>query len=233
MDTRSRRHGRILGTLLLSGAIACGESNGPPPSVQLVLRGHVQSAEPTPVPVVSALVSLKTFLGLTSNQTLKTIHTDGLGNYELTYRFTSICQPEDATSDWLDVSAPGYETATTFAYVDVSGPVSNPVIHCTSTPQVIDFALVALGTLRVTVRTSGAGAPLDRYVVLITGLETHPLGYSVDANGELELAVRPGTYPLELTEMPAGCTVGEANPRTVTVSARGTTATTFEVTCGT
>lgn len=86
----------------------------------------------------------------------------------------------------------------------------------------------AVGTLRVTTRTGGAGADPDGYAFTIGSGAAQPIGAgaSVDVAG-----VPAGATDVALSGLAPNCQVGGANPRTVTVPADGTAEVVFEVTC--
>ena len=200
---------KLLWILVWGAAVGCGgDDQGPPP----------------PVAVAGATVALRHFKGLLgSPETLAQTTTNQTGNYQLSYAFSSLCEPQDNTTDWLEVMADGYQSASTF----VSPEFSDPVILCTSEPQVINLSLQPLGSLRVLTSTSGSGLDPDGYDLVLDGTLAYPMG----VNDEQVLPMLPGEYSLELTEIAGNCTVAGDNPRTVTVAARETTVFTFQVTC--
>jgi len=212
-------------------ALGCGaDHQGPYPTVTLSIHGQVLTADPAPAAVAGATVALRHFKGLLSNpETLAETTTDQTGNYQLTYSFTSVCEPQDNTTDWIEASADGYETASTSA----SPEFSDPVIYCTNEPQVINLSLQPFGALQVITNTSGSGLDPDGYALQVGGLfpgavTEYPMGLNDE---EILSQVLPGQYSLELTEVAGNCTVAGDNPRTVTVAARDTTVSTFQVTC--
>jgi hypothetical protein len=205
-------------------ALGCGGDQGPPPTIRLAIQGQILSADPIPVAVAGATVALRDFPGLLGDaETLAHTTADQAGNYQLTYSFTSACGPQDNTTNWIEASADGYESASTF----VSPEFSDPVIYCTSEPQVVNLTLKPFGSLRVITNTSGSTLDPDGYTLVLDGT----LGYTMGLNDEQILSKLPGQYSLELTEVAGNCTVAGDNPRTVTVPARETTVSTFQVTC--
>ena len=98
--------------------LACGHDQGPYPTVHLSIRGRVLTADQVPAPVTGATVGLWQFKGLTSSERIAHSTTDHAGSYQLTYSFTSICEESDGLLHWVEVSAEGYETATTFSNDD-------------------------------------------------------------------------------------------------------------------
>jgi hypothetical protein len=164
-------------------------------------------------------------------ETLVQTTTGEAGSYQLTYTFTSVCEPEDDSGDWIEASADGYETASTFA--STTSGFSDPVIYCTNDPQVIDLTLQPFGSLQVITNTSGSGLDPEGYALLISGLLPHnSVEYWLGLNDELLLPqVLPRQYSLELTEVAGNCTVAGGNPRTVAVAARQMATSTFQVTC--
>jgi hypothetical protein len=177
-------------------------------------------------------VELRHFRGLFGDpEILEATATDRLGEYTLTYTINSFCDPEDNTTYWLEASADGYETASTFALT--TPDFSDPVIRCTGTAQVINLSPIPFGTLQVITRTSSPAPQEDEYTILISGvIPGHDVGYMIEPNEELTLPpLRFGEYPITLTDLPSSCAVQGDNPRTVTVPARETTTTTFDVNC--
>lgn len=231
MRARSANCRKLLWSLAWGAALGCGGDQGPFPTVRLSIQGQVLSADPTPVAVAGAIVALRHFKGLLGNpESLAETSTDQAGNYRLTYTSTSACEPTDNTTDWIEASADGYETASTFA----SPAFSDPVIYCTDEPQVINLSLQPFGALQVITNTSGSGLDPDGYALHLGGgvsggVDEYPMGL----NDQLILSqLRPGQYSLELTDVAGNCTVAEDNPRTVTMAGRDTTVSTFQVACG-
>ncbi|HKP50390.1 MAG TPA: hypothetical protein VJU17_10275 [Gemmatimonadales bacterium] len=84
------------------------------------------------------------------------------------------------------------------------------------------------GQLRVTAHTSGPIDAVVSYTVTVEGIAEQP----VPVNGTATFsAIDPGGHHVELSGLPAGCTVAGDNPRTVTMPNRGMASTTFEITC--
>lgn len=83
------------------------------------------------------------------------------------------------------------------------------------------------GTLTVTTNTTGSNPDPDGYTLTLDGVTSQPIG----TNGRVTVTVPVGAHPVALSGVAANCTVGGANPRTVTVPAGGTATTTFAVTC--
>jgi len=133
----------------------------------------------------------------------------------------------------IAVSASGYETKSTFSVVT---PFSDPPIYCTNDPQEINLSLNPLGGLQLITNTSGSGLDPDGYWPVLTGKffsadGDMSIAYPMGVNAQQILPLLPGQFALELTELAENCTVAGDNPRTVTVPARDTVASTFEVTC--
>lgn len=86
------------------------------------------------------------------------------------------------------------------------------------------------GNLTVSTSTSGSSLDPDGYTVTVDGGQsrTIPITGSTTYTG-----LAAGDHSVELTGVATTCTVGGANPRTVTVLAGGTVSTTFTVTCST
>jgi hypothetical protein len=86
------------------------------------------------------------------------------------------------------------------------------------------------GNLTVTAATTGAAADLDPdgYTVTVNGGNTR----TIPVNGSTTYTeVPPGSYSVALNGVAGNCAVSGANPRTVTVTAGGTTGTNFAVSC--
>lgn len=174
------------------------------------------------------------FKSLTSSERIAHATTDHTGSYQLTYSFTSICEESDRLLHWMEVSAEGYETATTFSSDDPSLPTwpSDPPIYCTSSPQTIDLVIQPVGTLRAITNTGGSELDPDGYLLRFGGEGPGAgVNYAIGINEELVRELRPGPYSLELVEVAENCAVAGDNPRTVTVAAREETVTAFQVTC--
>jgi hypothetical protein len=84
------------------------------------------------------------------------------------------------------------------------------------------------GTLTVTTSTTGSNPDPDGYALTRDGTTSQ----AIATNGRVTVTVPAGAHPVALSGVAANCTVGGANPRTVTVPAGGTATTTFAVTCG-
>src|SRR5256712_8477398 len=91
------------------------------------------------------------------------------------------------------------------------------------------------GGIRVAAARGGTGLDPDGYPVALQGDTLSGTGSSsqpIAVNGTVTFAqLKPGTYSLALSGAVANCRVGGQNPRTVSVTAGGTTLTTFQVTC--
>ncbi len=85
------------------------------------------------------------------------------------------------------------------------------------------------GSLTVTTATSGASGDLDPdgYTITIDGSFSQPIGTNTSAT----FTGPSGDHTLALSGVASNCTVGGANPRTVTVPSGGTATTTFSVSC--
>src|SRR5256712_4839781 len=91
------------------------------------------------------------------------------------------------------------------------------------------------GSIRVTAATGGTDLDPDGYTVALQGDTLSGTGCSsqpIAVNGTVTCSqLKPGTYSLALSGAVANGPVGGQNPRTVSVTAGGTTLTTFQVTC--
>jgi hypothetical protein len=204
--------------------------------VTLSIRGHVLTADPVPEPVAGATVGLWQFEGLFSSELITHTTTDATGSYHLNYSFTSICQESDRLLHWVEVSAAGYETATTFNNGDPNLPTwpSDPTIYCSSSPQTIDLVMQPFGALRAITVTTGEPLDPDGYLLQVggEGPGAGGLHYPIGSNEELLLPeLRPGLHSLELVDVAENCAVAGDNPRMLTLAARQETVSTFQVTC--
>jgi len=83
------------------------------------------------------------------------------------------------------------------------------------------------GNLLVTLITTGSDQDPDGYHVIVD----HGTPIGVSPSDELKLALPVGTHTVELVDLADNCFVSGGNPRLVTVSPGGTSATTFQVSC--
>ena len=101
---------------------------------------------------------------------------------------------------------------------------------CTDTQSPRPRALLGLpdvGTLAVTVTTSGANAP-SGYTVIVDGSSSQSVGATGVATF---VGLAAGTHTVQLSGVPSNCSVGGDNPRTVSLIAGLVAATTFSVSC--
>ena len=84
------------------------------------------------------------------------------------------------------------------------------------------------GSLTVTTTTTGSNPNPNGYTLTIDGTNSQAIG----TNATVTLTVPAGANPVALSGLAANCKVSGANPQTVTVTAGGTSTTTFAVTCG-
>ena len=118
--------------------LSCAEPQGPFPTVTLLIEGTVTDADNPMIGVAGATVELQHFKGLLTNpETLSRATTGDKGQYTLRYSFISVCAPQNNTTNWLWVSADGYDPQTTYTFPDFS----TPVIYCTTDTQVINLSL--------------------------------------------------------------------------------------------
>ncbi len=80
------------------------------------------------------------------------------------------------------------------------------------------------GTLTVTASTTGSNLDPDGYTVSIDG---GAASQAIPTNGSVTFTGPAGDHTVALSGVAANCTVGGANPRTVTVPSGGTASTTF------
>src|SRR5207302_980371 len=83
------------------------------------------------------------------------------------------------------------------------------------------------GSLRVSTTTSGPNAP-SGYTVTVDGSQSRSIGPSDNVT---YTGVATGDHAVQLNGVPSNCTVSEANPQTVTVSASSTAQASFTITC--
>jgi hypothetical protein len=82
--------------------------------------------------------------------------------------------------------------------------------------------------IQVNLSTSGQDLDPDGYTVTVEGSNSQSIGI----NDQVTFSgLAPGDHQVELTGVASNCTVSGANPRTVSVTAGSTAATTFDVTC--
>jgi alpha-tubulin suppressor-like RCC1 family protein len=107
-----------------------------------------------------------------------------------------------------------------------SGPVEVTVAGATATGSSFKVLNVT-GTLKVLVRTTGDNRDPDGYTVRVDG--------NVIRTGVRDtLTVRDlalGTHSVRLSGVASNCSVSGTNPREVSITARTTTSTTFEISC--
>src|SRR5688572_16290538 len=82
-------------------------------------------------------------------------------------------------------------------------------------------------TIQVTVATTGPDLDADGYGMLVDRVRGQPVG----VNDTVTLIVAIGTHTVALDGIADNCTLGESNPRTVTVAADDTVAVAFVVVC--
>src|SRR5206468_2250745 len=83
------------------------------------------------------------------------------------------------------------------------------------------------GSLKVTTSTTGSNLDPDGYTVVVDGSQSQAIGInsSVTFSG-----LSTGNHSVQLSGLAQNCTVS-SNPRTVSITAGTTTATTFSVSC--
>src|SRR5437773_413844 len=95
-------------------------------------------------------------------------------------------------------------------------------------PDAALLPLPDLGTLAVTVGSSGSDIDPDGYTVTVDGSSSQ----SVGANGLVTFTgLSAGDHSVALSGLASNCSVSGGNSRTVTVPAGGTASTTFAVSC--
>jgi hypothetical protein len=100
--------------------------------------------------------------------------------------------------------------------------------NLTTTTFAVTCAAAAGGTVSITTVTTGDNPDADGFEVSVAGGTPQ----AIAANATLDVTdVAPGDVPVALTGVAGNCAVTEDNPATVTVTAGGTSATTFTVTC--
>jgi len=85
------------------------------------------------------------------------------------------------------------------------------------------------GSLTVNTSTTGSNLDPDGYTITIDG----SFSQSIATNGSVTFNGPSGDHSLALSGVASNCTVGGANPRTVTVPSGGAATTTFSVSCAT
>ncbi len=120
----------------------------------------------------------------------------------------------------------------------VTSSNSVPVTVAAGAPTDVAFRVTCgpLGTIQVTVATTGTNAPATYRVEAVDVWYYNRNGGSVPSNGTISLSVLPGTYSVKLT-VPFTCRVSGAppqgrNPQSVGVESGATASVSFGVTCG-
>src|SRR5881398_1587171 len=111
----------------------------------------------------------------------------------------------------------------------VSGQNPRTVTVATSgTTTTFSITCAAItGSLTVTTSTSGPNAP-SSYTVTVDGSQSK----SIAASGNVSYGgLATGSHTVQLNGVPSNCSVAEANPQTVTVSAGSTAQASFAITC--
>src|SRR5213079_411795 len=116
----------------------------------------------------------------------------------------SNCSASGGTSRTVTVPAGG-TASTTFA------------VSCAATT----------GNLTVTTNTTGSNLDPDGYTVVVDGSQSQAIGIN---NSVTFSGLSPGNHSVQLNGLAQNCTVS-SNPRTVSITAGTTTATTFSVSC--
>jgi len=114
---------------------------------------------------------------------------------------------------------------------------AGPLDRQFSDPQTINLSLNPLGYVLLTTHTTGPDPDPAGYFPALTGKfasdgpDETSLAYPMPVNAQQLIPLLPGTFKLELAEVAQNCTVGGDNPRTITVTARDTVGSVFDVTC--
>jgi Tol biopolymer transport system component len=123
----------------------------------------------------------------------------------------------------MPVGGPPHATATR------SKGVGGQVSSFSPFGAVIPDEITGTGTVLVHAVTGGDGTDPDGYLVSID--EGEPLPIDVDGDRSFP-GLTPGLHVLFLSDVAEGCSLDDANPRLVEVTAGNVTETTFHVTCG-
>ncbi|MGE5801848.1 MAG: hypothetical protein ACM358_06295, partial [Gemmatimonadota bacterium] len=100
-----------------------------------------------------------------------------------------------------------------------------------TTEVAFTVSCVALGSLEVTVATTGTGLDADGYRIVTSG-PGGSVSRTVAINGTVTIGgLAPGNYQLSLEGIAFNCSVGGLNPRTVSVPSGTTATSTFDVAC--
>src|SRR5207237_1422305 len=89
------------------------------------------------------------------------------------------------------------------------------------------LGLPDVGTLAVTVTTSGSNTP-GGYTIVVDGSSSQSVGANAVATF---VGLPPGSHTVFLSGVPSNCSVGGANPRSVSLIAGVVAATSFSVSC--
>src|SRR6266513_955055 len=237
------------------GAIGVATFLGLPSGSHTVLLSGVPSNcsvsgdNPRTVSLIAGLVAATTFtVGCTAPPTTGSLSvttaTSGASGdvdpdgYSVTLDGTTSRAIGDNATTTFSGLAPGSHTVVlsgVAANCSVSGGTSRTVSvtagSTASTSYSVSCAPTSGGTgsLTVTTATSGASGDLDPdgYTITIDGSFSQPIGTNTSAT----YTGPSGDHTLALSGVASNCTVGGANPRTVTVPSGGTATTTFSVSC--
>src|SRR6266516_3655715 len=221
-------------TVLLSGVPAnCSVSGDNPRTVSLIaglVAATTFSVSCTAPPTTGSLSVTTATSGASGD-----VDPDG---YSVTLDGTTSRAIGDNATTTFSGLAPGSHTVVVsgVAKCTVSGGTSRTVSVTAGTTVSTSYAVSCAptgggtGSLTVTTATSGASGDLDPdgYTVSVDG---GAASQPIPDNGSVTFTGPAGDHTVALSGVAANCSVGGANPRTVTVPSGGTVSTTFSVTC--
>src|SRR6266516_1915231 len=222
-------------TVLLSGVPAnCSVSGDNPRTVSLIaglVAATTFSVSCTAPPTTGSLSVTTATSGASGD-----VDPDG---YSVTLDGTTSRAIGDNATTTFSELAPGSHTVVVSgvaANCTVSGGTSRTVSVTAGTTVSTSYAVSCAptgggtGSLTVTTATSGASGDLDPdgYTVSVDG---GAASQPIPDNGSVTFTGPAGDHTVALSGVAANCSVGGANPRTVTVPSGGTTTTTFSVSC--
>lgn len=120
------------------------------------------------------------------------------------------------------------------AHCQVDGDNPRPATVTAGASSTVAFVITcadpapAVGSLRIITLTAGVNPDPDGYAFALDGGASQPIGVNATVNLPNMVA---GAHVVALSGLAANCTVGGANPQSISVASSATAEVTFEVTC--